>query len=63
MSKITTAVRRFVKDEQGISVTEYGLLIAFVAVALIAVVTMAGSRISTFFDNNLSTLEGYGASS
>jgi pilus assembly protein Flp/PilA len=61
MSKITSAVRSFVKDEQGISVTEYGLLIAFVAVALIAVVTLAGSKISTFFDTNLTKLTSYGA--
>ena len=56
MSKITAAVRRFVKDEQGISVTEYGLLIAFVAVALIVVVNLAGSKISAFFDSNLTKL-------
>jgi pilus assembly protein Flp/PilA len=56
MSTITNAVRRFVKDEQGISVTEYGLLIAFVAVALIIVVNLAGSKISSFFATNLNSL-------
>jgi pilus assembly protein Flp/PilA len=56
MSSITNAVRRFVKDEQGISVTEYGLLIAFVAVALIVVVNMAGSKINAFFSSNLNKL-------
>lgn len=59
MSKLANAVRRFAKDEQGISVTEYGLLIAFVAVALIIVVTLAGNEISKFFSKNLASLTSY----
>ena len=49
-------LRRFIKDESGISVTEYGLLIAFVAIALIIVVQMAGSKISAFFSKHLNSL-------
>lgn len=45
----TTALRRFVRDESGIAVTEYGLLIALVAVLLIGVVTIFGSSIASWF--------------
>jgi pilus assembly protein Flp/PilA len=42
-------IQKFVRSEDGIAVTEYGLLIALVAIALIAVVTVFGSNISTWF--------------
>lgn len=42
-------IRTFLRSEDGIAVTEYGLLIALVAIALIAVVTIFGSQISLWF--------------
>ena len=42
-------MKKFFRSEDGIAVTEYGLLIALVAIALIAVVTIFGSQISTWF--------------
>jgi pilus assembly protein Flp/PilA len=42
-------IRRFIRDDRGIAVTEYGLLIALVAVLLIGVVTIFGSSISSWF--------------
>jgi Flp pilus assembly pilin Flp len=42
-------VRTFFKDEEAIAVTEYGLLVALVAIALIAVVTVFGTQISDWF--------------
>jgi Flp pilus assembly pilin Flp len=44
-------VRRFLRSESGIAVTEYGLLIALVAVLLIGVVAIFGSSISSWFAN------------
>ena len=44
-------VRKFLKNEDGIAVTEYGLLIALVAIALIVVVTVFGSNIASWFSN------------
>lgn len=44
-------MRRFLRSESGIAVTEYGLLIALVAVLLIGVVTLFGSQISSWFAN------------
>ena len=42
-------MKKFFRSEDGIAVTEYGLLIALVAIALIAVVTVFGSNISSWF--------------
>ena len=44
-----STMKKFFRSEDGIAVTEYGLLIALVAIALIAVVTIFGSQISTWF--------------
>ena len=44
-------IRRFLREENAIAVTEYGLLVALVAIALIAVVTIFGSQISSWFEN------------
>jgi pilus assembly protein Flp/PilA len=43
------SIKKFLRSEDGIAVTEYGLLIALVAIALIAVVTVFGSSISSWF--------------
>jgi Flp pilus assembly pilin Flp len=42
-------IRKFLTSDEGIAVTEYGLLVALVAIALIAVVTIFGSQISSWF--------------
>ena len=44
-----TMLRRLMRDESGIAVTEYGLLIALIAVILIGVVTVFGSSIASWF--------------
>ena len=49
MNRIRQAIRQFVKGEEGIAVTEYGLLVALVAVLLIGVVTIFGSSIKSWF--------------
>ena len=43
------SVRRFLADEDGLAVTEYGLLLALVAVAVIAVIKLFGTQLSTSF--------------
>jgi Flp pilus assembly pilin Flp len=42
-------VARFARSDEGIAVTEYGLLVALIAVLLIAVVMIFGSSISSWF--------------
>ena len=49
MNRFRSAVRQFVRREEGIAVTEYGLLVALVAVLLIGVVAIFGSSIKSWF--------------
>jgi Flp pilus assembly pilin Flp len=44
-----SSIRKFLKSDDAIAVTEYGLLVALIAIALIAVVTVFGSNISSWF--------------
>jgi pilus assembly protein Flp/PilA len=50
------AIQKFLRSDEGIAVTEYGLLIALVAIALIAVVTIFGSNIATWFGTKTSQI-------
>ena len=59
MDRIRTLARKFVKSEEGIAVTEYGLLIALVAVLLIGVVTIFGSSISSWFTNKTNKITSF----
>ena len=59
MDRIRTMARKFVKSEEGIAVTEYGLLIALVAVLLIGVVTIFGSSISSWFANKTTKITSF----
>ena len=43
------SIRKFLKNDEAIAVTEYGLLVALIAIALIAVVTVFGNNISSWF--------------
>ena len=56
MNKIRTAVRRFLRADEGIAVTEYGLLVALVAVLLIGVVAIFGSSIKSCFAARTATI-------
>ncbi len=54
MTKLLAAHTKFVRDEEGASLVEYGLLLSLVAVVCIAAVTLLG----TSFSGLLSTLAG-----
>jgi pilus assembly protein Flp/PilA len=56
MNRIRSMARSFIKGEEGIAVTEYGLLIALVAILLIGVVTLFGSQISSWFSAKTSQI-------
>ena len=56
MRQLLTNLRRFGRDESAIAVTEYGLLVALIAVLLIAVVMIFGSSISSWFNARTSTI-------
>jgi len=42
---------RFMHDEQGATAIEYGLIAAGIAVAIIGMVRLAGSNLTTTFSN------------
>jgi pilus assembly protein Flp/PilA len=49
MSGVTSAVRRFVRDEDGAALVEYGILVALIAVVAIVVISTVGTKISAKF--------------
>jgi pilus assembly protein Flp/PilA len=49
MSKIVSAVKTFVADENGVTAIEYGLIAALVGVAIVTVVTSLGDSLKTTF--------------
>ena len=51
MTKPLAAFTKFVHDEEGASLVEYGLLLSLVAVVCIVAITTLGSSISTMFSN------------
>jgi len=57
-SIVSSVVRRFVRDERGATMVEYGLLVALVAVAVIGAVTALGGSINTFFQTADDGLNG-----
>jgi pilus assembly protein Flp/PilA len=56
MRTITAKLRDFVSVEDGIAVTEYGLLVALVAILMIGVVTVFGSSIKSWFEARTSVI-------
>jgi pilus assembly protein Flp/PilA len=54
MTKLLAASTKFVRDEEGASLVEYGLLLSLVAVVCITAITLLGTNISTML-NNLAT--------
>ncbi len=56
MKSLLTKVKNFIRDEEGASAVEYGLLVALIAVAIIAAVTLLGTSLSTLFSNVAGTI-------
>lgn len=49
MQKLKNAVTRFISNDEGAALAEYGILIAFIAIVAIVAVTFFGGRISGKF--------------
>lgn len=43
-------MKRFVRDEEGVTAIEYGLIAALIAVVIITAVTTVGSNLEAVFD-------------
>lgn len=49
MSTITSAVRQFIADEDGVTALEYGMIAALIAGVILAAVTTLGDKIAEVF--------------
>lgn len=49
MERIKAGITRFVREEEGAALAEYGILIAFIAIAAIIAVTFFGTKIKNKF--------------
>lgn len=54
------SVMRFVREEEGATALEYGLLAALIAAAIVTAVTTLGNQLSTTFDGIATDLQGAG---
>jgi pilus assembly protein Flp/PilA len=50
----------FINDEEGVSVVEYALLVALIALVVAGVATMIGNTISTMFTNTAIKIDSAG---
>jgi pilus assembly protein Flp/PilA len=50
MSKIASAVKTFVADENGVTAIEYGLIAALVGVAIVTAARALGGQLDTTFN-------------
>ncbi|QHE76501.1 Flp family type IVb pilin [Hydrogenophaga sp. PBL-H3] len=51
MDKFLNATRRFLRDEEGVTAIEYGLIAALIAVVIIAGAALVGTNLNTLFGN------------
>lgn len=51
MGRFIQAAKRFVRDEEGVTAIEYGLIAALIAVAIILAITNVGTNLSTLFNS------------
>lgn len=50
MVKLYAAAKKFVRQEEGASMAEYGLLVALIALVCIAAITLLGTQLSSVFE-------------
>jgi len=51
MEKFMQGVNRFIRDEEGLTAIEYGLLSALIAVVIIAGAGLVGTNLNTLFND------------
>jgi pilus assembly protein Flp/PilA len=56
MKSLLTKIKNFVREEDGASAVEYGLLVALIAVAIIGAVTALGTSLSGLFTTVKNTI-------
>lgn len=56
MNKLVLATRRFLRDEEGVTAIEYGLIAALIAVVIIGSVALVGTNLKGTFDKVVTCL-------
>ena len=56
--QLTQIVQKFVRDEEGVTAIEYGLIAALIAVFIIASVTIVGSKLDAVFTAISTAIQG-----
>jgi pilus assembly protein Flp/PilA len=56
MSKLVVVVKKIVREEEGASMVEYGLLVALIAAVAVTAVTLLGTNLSTKINSVAGTL-------
>lgn len=51
MKKFLSMTRRFLRDEEGVTAIEYGLIAALIAVVIIVGAGLVGTNLNTLFTN------------
>ena len=54
--QITRFIQKFVRDEEGVTAIEYGLIAALIAVVIIGAVTIVGTSLRTTFNTVAASL-------
>lgn len=58
MNKVFLATRDFLRDEEGVTMIEYGLIAALIAVAVIVIVSAIGTQLDAKFQEICTKLKG-----
>lgn len=56
--QIVQLIQKFVRDEEGVTAIEYGLIAALIAVVIIGAVTVVGSQLCSTFNTIATKLGG-----
>ncbi len=59
--QIVQFIQKFVRDEEGVTAIEYGLIAALIAVTIIAAATVVGDRVCATFNTIAVALGGAAA--
>jgi pilus assembly protein Flp/PilA len=62
MKALKSQWNRFVREEDGATMVEYGLMVALIAVVCIAAVTLVGSSLSSLFGRVNTNISNAGTS-
>ncbi|MES2180822.1 MAG: Flp family type IVb pilin [Pseudomonadota bacterium] len=58
MRNITFEIIRFIRDEEGVTAIEYGLIAALIAIVIVGTVATVGTNLKTVFTSVATCLSG-----